>query len=137
MTEQPAQVSGFHHVALKAHDFDASVKFYTEGIGLTPAITWGEGDSRAVMLDAGNGNLLELFAGGSTDPKPEGVILHFALRTADCDAAFQRALAAGAQEHMKPQDVTIEGKPKAVPIRIAFVKGPDGELIEFFQSDIL
>ena len=26
---------GFHHVAIRAHDFDASVKFYSEALGFT------------------------------------------------------------------------------------------------------
>jgi len=42
---------------------------------------------RAVMLDAGCGCHLEIFAGGSAEPKPEGALLHFCLRTADTDAA--------------------------------------------------
>ena len=52
---------GFHHVAFRAHDFEKSLKFYTEGIGFVPTITWGEGDRRAVMLDTGDGNFVELF----------------------------------------------------------------------------
>jgi len=63
---------GFHHVALKARDFDKSVKFYTEGLGFKQVLAWGEGDNRAVMLDTGEGNYMEIFAGGSSEPKPEG-----------------------------------------------------------------
>lgn len=137
MAEQTLQISGFHHIAVKAHDFDASLKFYTEGIGLTPAISWGEGNDRAVMLSAGNGNFVELFAGGSQEQPAESALLHFALRTNDCAAAFKRAVAAGAQVHMAPQDVAITSQPAPVSVCIAFVKGPDGELIEFFQTDMI
>lgn len=137
MAEQALQISGFHHLAVKAHDFDASLKFYIEGIGLTQAISWGEGESRAAMLSAGNGNFIELFAGGQKEQPAESVLLHFALRTNDCAAAFKRAVAAGAQVHMAPQDVTIASQPAPVSVCIAFVKGPDGELIEFFQSDMI
>ncbi|MXX14727.1 MAG: VOC family protein, partial [Gemmatimonadetes bacterium] len=34
---------GFHHVAIRAHDFEASVKFYTEAMGFQKKISWGEG----------------------------------------------------------------------------------------------
>ena len=59
-------------------------------------------------------------------------ILHVALSTSDPDAAYQAALAAGAAPHMAPTDITIQSA-IPIPIRIAFVKGFDGELIEFFK----
>jgi len=126
---------GFHHLAIRCRDFDASVKFYTEGLGFTEKIAWGEGDGRAVMLDTGDGNYVEIFAGGPDAPKPEGAVLHFALRTGNCDAAIARARAAGAEVTVAPKDVTIPSRPAPTPVRIAFCKGPDGEVIEFFQNE--
>jgi glyoxylase I family protein len=110
---------GFHHVAMKAKDFDAAVKFY-KALGFTERISWGQGDNRAVMLDAGDGNYLEIFAGGSADPKPEGTVVHFALRTGNCDAAIAAARAAGAQVTMEPKNVDIPSQPHKTPVRIAF-----------------
>jgi glyoxylase I family protein len=66
---------------------------------------------------------------------PEGAILHYALRTTDCDAALERARAAGATVTMEPKTIPLESEPQKITIRIAFCKGPDGELIEFFQND--
>ena len=126
---------GFHHVAIRVADFDAAVKFYTDALGFTTKITWGEGDGRAIMLDAGDGNYMEIFAGGK-EPKPEGSILHFALRTSDCDAALNRARAAGAVVTMEPKSIDIQSKPHVTPVRIAFCKGPAGEIIEFFQNEL-
>ena len=126
---------GFHHVAIRARDFDATVRFYTEALGFKEKISWGEGPKRATMLDAGDGNYLEVFAGGSDGPKPEGAILHFALRTDDCDAALGRARAAGAEVTMEPKGLDIPSTPPT-PVRIAFCKGPDGEIIEFFQNQV-
>jgi hypothetical protein len=40
---------------------------------------------------------------------------------------------------MEPKTVEISTTthgPGKVPVRIAFVKGPDGEVIEFFQNDL-
>jgi len=135
-TNQTIGGGGFHHVAIRAYDFDASVKFYTEALGFTKKIAWGEGPKRAIMLDAGDGNYMEIFANGTNEPKPEGSILHFALRTSDCDAALERARAAGAEVTMEPKSIDLPSEPHMTPVRIAFCKGPDGEVIEFFQNEL-
>jgi catechol 2,3-dioxygenase-like lactoylglutathione lyase family enzyme len=64
MANKRIQGMGFHHIALKAKDFEASLKFYTEGLGMEFYTQWGEGDKRIAMLDLGDGSILELFAGG-------------------------------------------------------------------------
>ncbi len=127
---------GFHHVAIRARDFEATVRFYTDGLGFTEKIAWGADNHRAVMLDTGDGNYLEIFAGGSAEPKPEGALLHFAIRTSDCDAALRRAAAAGAVVTMEPKSLDIPSRPGPTPVRIAFCKGLDGEVIEFFQNEL-
>ena len=132
---QPAG-AGFHHVAIRAADFEASVAFYTEGLGFTEKISWGEGRGRAVMLDAGNDNYIELFANGAPGPKPEGAIVHFAVRTDDCDAAVARAEAAGGEITTPPTEVNILSRPHHTPAKLAFCTGPDGEVIEFFQNEL-
>jgi Lactoylglutathione lyase and related lyases len=121
---------GFHHVAIRVHDFDASVKFYTEVLGFTERVRWGEGNGRGILLDTGDGNYLEIFAGGAPGPKPEGAFLHLALRTDNVDAAVEVARAAGMEVTVEPKDVSLG----TVPARIAFFKGPDGEIIELFQE---
>ena len=124
---------GFHHVAMRVKDFDASLKFYVDGLGFVVAHTWGQGDKRAAMLDTGDGNCLEVFAGGTAEPKPEGAVLHMAFRTTDCDKAIAAARAAGAEITVEPKDVQIASVP-VTKVRLAFCKGPDGEVIEFFSN---
>lgn len=129
---------GFHHVAIRTADWDRSLRFWTEGMGFRPAVQWGEAPRRAVMLDTGDGNYLEIF---ERDPMPDApaenaAILHFALRTDDCDAATERARAAGAEVTMEPKSLSVFGEPK-IPIRISFFKGPDGEICELFQNEVL
>lgn len=124
---------GFHHVALRANDFEATVKFYTEGLGFTPTNSWGEGDKRIILLDTGDGNYIEVFAGGSGDVQPEGSYFHVAFRSEDIDKAVQAAVAAGAVVTIEPKDAVLGNNPPT-PVRIAFVKGLNGEIIEFFQS---
>jgi glyoxylase I family protein len=127
---------GFHHVALRSANWEASVKFYTEVLGCVEKVRWGEGDGRAILLDTGDGNYIEIFAGGSADSKPDGSIIHFALRTDDVVAAIERARAAGAPITVEPKIVTPPHmKPNPIQLHVGFCKGPDGEVIEFFNSD--
>ena len=125
--------SGFHHVAVKVKDFDGTVAFY-EGLGFEAKLTWGEDDKRAVMFDMGDGNCVEVFAGGPPPGESNGAILHFAVRTDDCDSALEAARAAGAEVTREPYDVTVDSRPEPMNLRIAFVRAPGGEIIEFFQQ---
>ncbi len=127
---------GFHHVAVRVPDFDAALRFYKDVLGFTERVTWGEGDRRAALLDTGDGNYLEVFAGGPAEPKPVGTIEHFALRTSNVDAVIERMRAAGAPVTVEPRDIVLGRGPNAVPARIAFCRGPGGEEIEFFQNEL-
>lgn len=129
-------LDGIHHVAIRVPDFDAAATFYTEALGLEQVLEWGEGAKRSALFDSGRGNYVEIFAGGADAEKPDGHWLHLAFRTDDCDAAMERARAAGAEVTMEPRDVPIQSRPQATTFRIAFCKGPAGETIEFFQNDL-
>jgi len=124
---------GIHHIAIKVFDFEKTLKFYVEGLGFKEFLRWGEGNERAVMLDTGDGSLIEIFAGGIEGQKPEGAFLHLALRTDNCDLALKQATNYGAEITVEPADVELPTEP-VTKIRIAFCKGPDGEILEFFQS---
>jgi len=131
----PSLVTGFHHTAIRVVDFDRTLDFY-RALGFTLARSWNESPKRAAMLDAGDGNYLEVFEGGDPDAPSEGRMIHFALRAADCDLAHASALEAGAKERMAPKDVHLESHQGLLPIRISFVVAPGGEIIEFFQNDL-
>jgi len=128
---------GFHHVAIRTADWDRSLAFWQEGMGFHRAVQWGEAPRRACMLDTGDGNYLEIFERDPREPgaPSEAAILHFCFRTDDCDAALERARAAGAEVTMEPKSLAISEPP--IPIRIAFFKGPDGEICELFQNEVL
>ena len=134
-------VTGFHHVAIRARDFDKSVAFYTDVLGLTPKIAWGKAPGRAIMLDAGCSCYVEIFERPDqplADEKDETALLHFALRTDDTDATLARAVDAGCKVTMEAKDVDIPTTlgPHPVPVRIAFFRGPDNEVIELFQNEL-
>lgn len=137
---------GFHHVAIRAVDFDRTIEFYTKGLGCTVRYEFsvpGRID-RAAFIDSGDGRYIEVFGQGSTvqaegrrrrpDEEPtEGALLHFCLRVADVEASYARALAAGAVSRVPPRVASLGGNPPA-EVQIAFVTGPNGAVIEFLKS---
>jgi len=124
---------GFHHVALKAANFDGAYKFYTEGLGLKLYTAWGDGDSRAAMLDLGDGGILELFAGGTAEIEANARYIHFAVKVDDVDSAYEIALKAGAKPKSAPIVVPVASAPVKLTLNCAFVYGPCGEELEFFR----
>ncbi|MES0326495.1 MAG: VOC family protein [Candidatus Bathyarchaeia archaeon] len=125
---------GFHHVSMRVRDLDKSITFYTEGLGFIEQFSWGQDPKRTILLDTGDGNYFEISQGDPDRVNEDGVFGHIALRVDDCKAALENARKAGAEVTVETRDVTLSSEPP-IPIRIAFFKGPDGELIELFQDD--
>lgn len=131
------KITGFHHAAIHSADFDRSIGFYENVLGLQTRITWGEPGKRAVMMDAGDGNYVEIFEFSDPAPAKDAVLLHFALRTDDCSAMLERVRESGATITMEPKEVTIASNIGPVSVKIAFFKGPDGEVVELFENSVL
>jgi len=127
---------GFHHVCIKTRDWDRTIEFYRDVLGCSEKIAWRALPQRAMMLDTGDGNYMEVFEDLAYQPAANGSVVHFALRTTRLDDVAARVRAAGAKITMEPKDVTISttNGAGAVPIRIFFCEGPSGEVIEFFQN---
>lgn len=125
---------GFHHVSMRVRDLEKTIRFYSEGLGFVPRFSWGQRPRRTVLLDTGDGNYFEVSQGDPSQVYGEGIFRHLALRVDDCDAAVEAARAAGAEVTVEPKDVTLSSEPP-LQLRIAFFKGPDGEVIELFQND--
>jgi len=124
---------GFHHIGLKAKDLEKSLRFY-KALGMKEIVRWGEGEKEIVMLDLGDGGRIELFANGGDEFSENGKWVHFAVAVDDVDAAYELALANGALPHIAPKTVPLDSRPEKISIHIAFVKGPDGEQVEFFKQ---
>ena len=121
---------GFHHTALLAKDLEQTISFYTT-LGCSVTLRWDSDKGKAAMMDIGGGNFLEIFETDPQGPAHDPRFEHIALASEDVDGDFAQALAAGAEESMHPSDVNLGG---VMPIRVAFVIGPNQELIEFFSK---
>lgn len=125
-------ITGTHHIALKCKDianFEETIRFYHEILGLEILRTWGEGEDQGAMVSTGN-SIIEIFASGKTLDET-GTVNHFALATEDTDACVKAVSDAGYEIKMPVTDIVIPADP-AFPARIAFCYGPVGEEIEFF-----
>lgn len=127
------KITGVHHIALKAcgiEDFNKTIQFYHEILGMPIARTWGEGNDIGMMVDTGAG-LLEIFANGTEYPG-QGALRHLAFEVEDTDACVEAVRAAGYTITIEPKDIVIASDPP-YPARIAFCIGPVGEEVEFFH----
>ncbi|MFW5788676.1 MAG: VOC family protein [Spirochaetota bacterium] len=120
-----------HHVALNVARLDRSVDSCGRTFGMSVVRRWGD-DPRAAMLDVGDGAILEMFEKPATAGQ-QGALVDFALKTHSVDAAYEHALAQGAAEQTAPRDVHAAAE-EPYPIRIAFMKGPDGQPIKLFRE---
>ena len=132
-----------HHVALRARDFDRSVRFYTEALGLGEPYLWNAPPfvSQAAFIPTGDGGWIEIFSLPPDSESPaadeqQGGMAHLAIAYDDVQAAFDRVVAAGATALEPPSTRTLHGDPPK-HATLAFVLGPDNELIEIYRNDDL
>ncbi len=146
----PPALLAFHHVALWSTQFDRTVAFYQNALGMTPIYQWGGAPQRAIIIRAsGEGKTashVEIFERPTDENANEKNaptadenqrLLHFALTTDDVDGCYHAALAAGATSQTEPFNAQQENKlpnTEFLKVRIAFVRGINGEVIEFFQD---
>lgn len=135
--------SAFHHVAIKAHEWERSLHFYREVLAMAPRLGWGDSPTRIAWLEAADGTVIELFE--DTDyrpqtpdtPDPGTVIQHFCFWVDDVAAAHAVAMSLGATPVLEPQDVEIELTTGPSPLRVhlCFFGGPSGEVIELIERN--
>lgn len=120
-------------VALTVKDYERSVKFYCEALGLEPAQIWNNGQGKALVLELGNATL-EIFDEAQADiidqletgQRVSGQI-RFALQVPNLNAAVVRLLDHGAVLIHAPV-VTPWGDTNAR------LQDPDGMQITLFQK---
>ena len=119
-------------VAFTVRDFERSVKFYCNGLGIEPAAIWNNGDGHALVLHMGSATL-ELFDEAQAETidsleageRVSGQI-RFALQVPNLTAAMERLLAHGATL-VHPPIITPWGD---YSVRL---QDPDGMQITLFQ----
>ena len=120
-------------VALTTSDYERSIKFYCDGLGIQPSALWSNGGGRALILDMGKATL-EIFdevqAATIDQIEAEQRIsgqIRFALQVPDLKAAMERLLAHGATL-VHPPIITPWGD---YNVRL---QDPDGMQITLFQA---
>jgi catechol 2,3-dioxygenase-like lactoylglutathione lyase family enzyme len=120
-----------HHVAISTAHLERLRAFYVETLGLV--VVGGFPEQQILFLDAG-GVTLELV--GETDAGHQGSDgftrrgwQHLAWEVADVDAAYADLVARGVAGHSPPESFP----PESPRLRIAFLRDPDGNLLEVVQ----
>jgi catechol 2,3-dioxygenase-like lactoylglutathione lyase family enzyme len=124
------QFYGIHHLGLWVKDAQKSLDFYTQlGAKILHSFPMGDSGKTINLVDLGNNAVVEIIPRGNGEEETNAHWAHVAIRTDDARAAYELALKAGAASQMEPKDVKLG----SMPATIAFVLGPDEEVIEFFQ----
>src|ERR1700754_52852 len=129
----------FDHVGLSVADLDAQRRFYADALGLTAGedgVDMPAAHIRTAILRSDNGLKLELIERGGSTPQEfadpfagagtQGYF-HWAVYVDDLDRAYDHLLAAGAREVSPPGPAARPG------MRFAYVKDPEGNLLELIQ----
>jgi catechol 2,3-dioxygenase-like lactoylglutathione lyase family enzyme len=129
----------FDHVSLSVADLDAQSRFYEDAFGFDEIYRneLNGGQIRTAILRSKAGAQLELIerAGSTaqyfTDPIDGAGIqgyFHWALAVEDLDTAFESITSAGAAPVTTPANAARPG------IRFAYVRDPEGNLVELIQE---
>lgn len=122
---------GYHHIGLVVEDAEESLKFYTEGLGGEVSFSFPMGDSGKTiyLVEMGGNAVVEIIPRGTENSEANARWAHIALATDDTRAAYDLAMKAGAKSQSEPRDMALG----TMDVCNAFVVGPAGEVIEFFQ----
>lgn len=125
------------HTMLRVRDLDASLKFYTEllGMQLIKQLDFPEGEFTLAFVGYGpeeENTVIELTYNYDGGPYDIGTAFgHIALETSEIYATADTLRAGGAEIVREP------GPMKHGKTHIAFIKDPDGYLVELVQPDWL
>lgn len=133
-----------NHVLLQVSNMERSVEFYTQAFGLEVTnnriknIEVRQDDGTTITRQVnivllkfpGQNFVYELSEHHETDSVlPAGLFHHVGIDVKDIDGAFDRAANAGAQVIVPVRVI----KTSSIEAKQAFLKGPDGEIIELMQ----
>lgn len=115
-----------HHIGIMVSDIERSIDWYQRMMGLKLVDRRQLGQTLLAFLETGNTQLELIQRGGGYSA--EGLVNHVAFAVDDLEAEMARLRAAGVTfEERFPREIWNGGK-------IAFLDGPDGEVLELFQA---
>ena len=131
-----ATIGRMHHVSIQTRDWDASLAFYGEVLGLprTSNACLANG-KQLVLFGSPASTRVELVSPppGEPPPMPEGgkpAIAHLAFEVEDLTAVLERIRSHGLRVLVEPTRIDTEG----LHATIAFFEGPNGESIELITD---
>jgi catechol 2,3-dioxygenase-like lactoylglutathione lyase family enzyme len=134
--------ASFHHLSLSVADLEAEQRWYQEVLGLDEVVErvqLEEPPVRTVVLRGPNGLRVELIERADSRPQTFADPLdaaqtqsygHWAIQVDDLDAAFALLSAAPGRPVSPPAPAVEPGA------RFAYVKDPEGNLLELIQPPI-
>jgi catechol 2,3-dioxygenase-like lactoylglutathione lyase family enzyme len=126
-------ITGVHHISMETDNWEKSLQFYENLLGLKPAGKGSAEKRRLQLLDAGGNVCVELTEltqkRTGDDVEKAARWAHLAFRVSDTAALMKKVKAAGYEVTMDTTTIH-SGDLNAV---IGFFKGPQDELIESFQ----
>jgi len=118
---------------INVSDLEGSARFYQEALGLELLVRTDVSPTIQEVIVGAKGEGAQLQLAQHLDrPGPidhGNAFWKLYVETDDCEGLYARALAAGATAEMKPT------KLDKWPVTIAFLKDPDGYLIELVEHD--
>lgn len=122
-------LQGVHHIAVKptAEQYEKTVKFYTELLGMEILQKWGDEKYPHLMVSCGDNTCMEILF-SDTEIPAGGPLAHIAFATDKVDEIVESVRREGYEITNEPTDGAIGD----TPIRIAFFYGPTNEHIELF-----
>ena len=136
MEKDSRVVFEFAHVHIKCHDIHTTRKFYEEMFNAKTVHEEKIGNGRIAMLDLGGsyvhiseaepGEILESLKEQRKKTWIRYGLGHFGVRVKDLDAAVRELKMKGADFVGEPRDIR-EG------VRVAFIRGPEDDVIEISQ----
>jgi lactoylglutathione lyase len=125
-------VTKIEHVGIMVSSIEKSVEFYEKVVGLTHLETAGHVNPAirlAFLAFPGQRNVeLELIEGYAAKLPSEGQVHHVAFGVDDIESEYRRIQSLNVDQ-LDPELTTLPNGS-----RYFFFRGPDGEVLEFFQS---
>ncbi|MCS7464752.1 VOC family protein [Paenibacillus doosanensis] len=118
------------HIGVMVKDMDASIRFYTEvlGLNLVKRVALADGAELGFLAFPGSEHIqIELVGRGQEGQSDNGIVHHIAFTVSDIQAEIDRLKGLGVKLMDEQPRTILDGD------LIAFFFGPDGERLEFFQ----